>query len=102
MLMGDMKYNFERLVKRGKVPNLQSIIRSQLLTSRLRSALATGEWVGDINEGYYIHSDEDGTYRVIRGGSFSNSAEGCQIGHIIKSSSSGRTNNVGFRLLMDM
>lgn len=61
-----------------------------------------GEWVGDINEGYYIHSDEDGTYRVIRGGSFSNSAEGCQIRHIIKSSSSGRTTNVGFRLLMDM
>jgi len=47
MLIGDMKYNFERLVKRGKIPNLQSIVRSQLLTSRLRSALATGEWVGD-------------------------------------------------------
>ncbi|HDQ59913.1 MAG TPA: DNA-directed RNA polymerase subunit B'' [Candidatus Woesearchaeota archaeon] len=47
MIMGDMKYNFERLVKRGKIPNLQSILRSQLLTSRLRSALATGEWIGD-------------------------------------------------------
>lgn len=47
MLMGDMKYNFERLVKRGKIPNLQSITRSQLLTSRLRSALATGEWIGE-------------------------------------------------------
>jgi len=47
MIMGDMKYNFERLVKRGKIPNLQSITRSQLLTSRLRSALATGEWIGD-------------------------------------------------------
>lgn len=47
MVVGDMKYNFERLVKRGKLPNLQSIVRSQLLTSRLRSALATGEWVGE-------------------------------------------------------
>ncbi|MCD6547010.1 MAG: DNA-directed RNA polymerase subunit B'' [Nanoarchaeota archaeon] len=47
MLVGDMKYNFERLVKRGKIPNLQSIVRAQLLTSRLRSALATGEWIGD-------------------------------------------------------
>ncbi len=47
MIIGDAKYNFERLVKRGKIPNLQSVIRSQLLTSRLRSALATGEWIGD-------------------------------------------------------
>jgi DNA-directed RNA polymerase subunit B len=46
MLTGDMKYNFERLVKRGKIPNLPSVTRSQLLTSRIRSALATGEWIG--------------------------------------------------------
>jgi DNA-directed RNA polymerase beta subunit len=46
MLTGDMKYNFERLVKRGKIPNLPSVTRSQLLTSRVRSALATGEWIG--------------------------------------------------------
>lgn len=47
MLLGDMKYNFERLVKRGRVPSLASITRSQLLTSRLNSALATGEWIGN-------------------------------------------------------
>ncbi len=47
MLMGDAKYNFERLVKRGKMPNLRSVIRSQLLTSRLRSSMATGEWPGN-------------------------------------------------------
>jgi DNA-directed RNA polymerase beta subunit len=46
ILVGDMKYNFERLVKRGKLPSLQSITRSQLLTSRIKSNLATGEWVG--------------------------------------------------------
>lgn len=46
MLVGDMKYNFERLIKRGRLPSLQAITRSQLLTSRIKSALATGEWVG--------------------------------------------------------
>jgi DNA-directed RNA polymerase subunit B len=47
MLVGDMKYNLERLLKRGKLPTLQAITRSQLLTSRIRSALATGEWIGE-------------------------------------------------------
>ena len=47
MLIGDAKYNFERLVKRGKMVNLNAVIRSQLLTSRLRSSLATGEWPGN-------------------------------------------------------
>lgn len=47
MLLSDIKYNFERLVKRGKTPDLQGITRSQLLTSRVRSALATGEWIGE-------------------------------------------------------
>ncbi len=46
ILVSDMKYNFERLVKRGKLPSLQAITRSQLLTSRIKSNLATGEWVG--------------------------------------------------------
>jgi len=46
ILVGDMKYNFERLVKRGKLPSLQAITRSQLLSSRIKSNLATGEWVG--------------------------------------------------------
>jgi len=46
ILASDMKYNFERLVKRGKLPGLQAITRRQLLTSRVKSSLATGEWVG--------------------------------------------------------
>jgi len=46
MLVGDIKYNFERLVKRGKLPGLQAITRSQLLSARIKSSLATGEWVG--------------------------------------------------------
>ncbi len=43
----DIKYNFERLIRRGKLPPLETIVRSQLLTSRIRSAMATGEWVGE-------------------------------------------------------
>jgi len=46
ILASDMKYNFERLVKRGKLPGLQAITRRQLLSSRIKSSLATGEWVG--------------------------------------------------------
>ncbi len=46
ILVSDMKYNFERLVKRGKLPSLQAITRKQLLSSRIKSGLATGEWVG--------------------------------------------------------
>jgi DNA-directed RNA polymerase beta subunit len=64
MLIGDAKYNFERLVKRGRIPNLQSIIRSQLLTSRLRSALATGEWIGD-RHGISQHLDRLNYYATI-------------------------------------
>jgi DNA-directed RNA polymerase subunit B len=64
MIMGDMKYNFERLVKRGKIPNLQSITRSQLLTSRLRSALATGEWIGE-RHGLSQHLDRLNHYATL-------------------------------------
>lgn len=46
MFIGDMKYNFERLVKRGKLPSISSVTRAKLLTSRIKSSLATGQWVG--------------------------------------------------------
>ena len=45
-LLNDIKYSFERTTKRGKAPPISTIVRSQLLTSRLESALATGYWVG--------------------------------------------------------
>jgi len=64
MVIGDMKYNFERLVKRGKLPNLHSITRSQLLTSRLRSALATGEWIGE-RHGISQHLDRLNHYATL-------------------------------------
>ena len=45
-LIQDMLYNFQRLVKRGKFQSIKIIIREQLLTSRIISAMATGSWVG--------------------------------------------------------
>ena len=45
-LVQDILYNFQRIIKRGKLPSIRVIIRDKLLTSRLYSAMATGEWVG--------------------------------------------------------
>lgn len=46
VLIGDLLYNFQRIVKRGKFPSMKVIIRDKLLTSRIYSAMATGNWVG--------------------------------------------------------
>lgn len=46
ILIGDLLYNFQRIVKRGKFPSIKSIIREKLLTQRIYSAMATGSWVG--------------------------------------------------------
>ena len=45
-LIQDMIFNFQRLVKRGKFQSIKIIIREKLLTSRIKSAMATGVWVG--------------------------------------------------------
>lgn len=46
VLVSDILYNFQRIIKRGKLPSIKVIIRDKLLTSRLYSSMATGEWVG--------------------------------------------------------
>jgi DNA-directed RNA polymerase beta subunit len=46
ILVGDILYNFQRIIKRGKLPSTRVIIRDKLLTSRIYSSMATGEWVG--------------------------------------------------------
>lgn len=43
-LVQDILYNFQRLVKRGKFSSIRIIIRDQLLTQRVKSAIATGTW----------------------------------------------------------
>ena len=45
-LVQDILYNFQRLVKRGKFQSIKIIIRDQLLTQRLKSSMATGNWTG--------------------------------------------------------
>jgi len=46
VLIGDLLYNFQRIVKRGKQPSIKVIIREKLLTQRMYSSMATGNWVG--------------------------------------------------------
>ena len=46
VLIGDLLYNFQRIVKRGKFPSVKVIIREKLLTQRIYSSMATGNWVG--------------------------------------------------------
>ncbi len=46
VLIGDLLYNFQRIVKRGKFPSIKVVIRDKLLTSRIYSSMATGNWVG--------------------------------------------------------
>ncbi len=46
VLVNDLLYNFQRLVKRGKFTSVKIIIRDKLLTSRIKSSMATGSWVG--------------------------------------------------------
>lgn len=46
VLVDDLLYNFQRIVKRGKFPSIKVIIRDKLLTSRIYSSMATGNWIG--------------------------------------------------------
>ena len=46
VLVSDVLYNFQRIVKRGKFPSIKVLVRGKLLTSRISSSMATGNWVG--------------------------------------------------------
>lgn len=45
-LITRVTYNYQKLTKRGRLPALQSIIESNVLSNQLVSALAIGSWVG--------------------------------------------------------
>jgi DNA-directed RNA polymerase subunit B len=45
-LYRDIKYQLEKNAKRGKKPNLKVAMRADVITERVRHALATGNWVG--------------------------------------------------------
>jgi len=45
-LITRVSYNYQKLTKRGRLPPLQAIVESNVLTNQLVSALAIGSWVG--------------------------------------------------------
>jgi len=45
-LCRDIKYQLERTAVRGRSPNIKTAVRADVVTERLRHALATGNWVG--------------------------------------------------------
>jgi DNA-directed RNA polymerase subunit B len=45
-LIPRINYNYQKLAKKGKMPHLQAIVESNVLTNQLISALAIGTWVG--------------------------------------------------------
>ena len=45
-LITRITYNYQKLTKRGRMPPLQAIVESNVLTNQLISALAIGSWVG--------------------------------------------------------
>jgi DNA-directed RNA polymerase subunit B len=45
-LMSRIIYSYQKLVSRGKMPSIKSIVESDYLTKRIISHMATGQWVG--------------------------------------------------------
>jgi len=45
-LITRITYNYQKLAKRGRIPPLQAIVESNVLTNQIVSALAIGSWVG--------------------------------------------------------
>jgi|YelNatPaOPRAMG01_1025707.scaffolds.fasta_scaffold03997_4 DNA-directed RNA polymerase subunit B len=45
-LITRVTYNYQKLTKRGRLPPLQAIVESNVLTNQIVSAMAIGSWVG--------------------------------------------------------
>lgn len=45
-LIARIKYNYHKIARRGKVPTVNTVVESDMLTNQLKSAFATGLWVG--------------------------------------------------------
>jgi DNA-directed RNA polymerase subunit B len=45
-LVSRIVYSYQKLIKRGKLPAIKSIVESDYLTKRIISHMATGQWVG--------------------------------------------------------
>ncbi len=45
-LIARVSYNYQKLAKRGKLPSIQTVVESNVVSNQLTSAMATGAWVG--------------------------------------------------------
>lgn len=45
-LIARIKYNYQKMAKRGKLPPIQTIVEANVVTNQLASAMATGAWTG--------------------------------------------------------
>jgi len=45
-LIARIKYNYQKMAKRGKLPPAQTIVEANVVTNQLTSAMATGAWIG--------------------------------------------------------
>jgi len=45
-LIARIKYNYQKMAKRGKLPPIQTIVEANVVTNQLASAMATGAWIG--------------------------------------------------------
>ncbi len=45
-LVSRIIYSYQKLIKRGKMPSIKSIVESDYLSKRIISHMATGQWVG--------------------------------------------------------
>lgn len=45
-LIERIKYNYQKIARRGKVPTVNTVVESNMLTNQIQSAFATGLWVG--------------------------------------------------------
>lgn len=41
-----IKFNYQKIAKRGKIPSISTVVESNVLTNNVNSSLATGLWVG--------------------------------------------------------
>ena len=45
-LITRIKYNYQKMAKRGKLPPIQTVVEANVVTNQLISAMATGAWTG--------------------------------------------------------
>ena len=46
-LVSRIKYNYKKIARRGKVPTINTVVESDMLTGQIQSAFATGLWIGN-------------------------------------------------------